>query len=128
MAKKGNPNAGKNKQALSEDRTDWALYRTQLANERNFSAWVRTGLTAVGGGLAVARLLHEMGWPGLTRTVGAAFIVSGAVFLIISLVGYWRTENRLAREGVKITPFWVMSVVVFILLAAAIISLFLIFQ
>ena len=37
-----------NRRELARDRTDWALHRTQLAVERTFSAWLRTGLAALG--------------------------------------------------------------------------------
>jgi len=45
------------KAMLAEERTDLARQRNLLANERTFSAWLRTGLAAVIAGLGIARLL-----------------------------------------------------------------------
>ena len=62
------------------DLDELASKRTVLAAERTFSAWIRTGLAGVGGGLAVARLLifekseHQF----MAKLIGALLIRWGA--------------------------------------------------
>ena len=41
----------------AEDSQADARMRTHLASERNFLAWVRTGITAIASGIATARFL-----------------------------------------------------------------------
>lgn len=55
-----------------------------LANERTLLAWVRTGITLIAGGVAVAFLA---GKPFYSALVGVAAIIFGG---LISLIGYWR--------------------------------------
>jgi len=43
-----------------DNREELAKERTLLAAERTFSAWMRTALAGIGGGLAVARLVTAL--------------------------------------------------------------------
>ena len=80
-----------------------ASERTLLAAERTFSAWIRTGLTAIGGGLAVARVLvfkshaHEL----LAHAIGGLLVVWGASVFIHAILSYHHTCKRLSQEGVS---------------------------
>ena len=76
-----------------------ATRRTQLANERTFLAWWRTGVTAIIASLAIGRLL-----PRLANTDESLSIVLGAAFAVLGAVtmgyGWWRhraVERALAR-------------------------------
>ena len=40
-----------------DPRTDLAAERTKLAKERTFAAWIRTGLSSAGIGIALAKLV-----------------------------------------------------------------------
>ncbi|MBN2191971.1 MAG: DUF202 domain-containing protein [Polyangiaceae bacterium] len=63
-----------------------SLARDQLANERTFLAWVRTGLGIVGLGVVVERLgSAETG----TKIAGVAFIAVGT-----AVVGYGYSRYR----------------------------------
>jgi putative membrane protein len=85
--------------AAPHDRLPDGTRRTELANERTFLAWLRTGLGALAAGLAIAKLLptlHEgSSWP--YQALGVCFCVLG-----IGLVwfGVWRLrqiDNALSR-------------------------------
>ncbi len=70
-----------------------------LANERTLLAWIRTGLTLIAGGVAVAFLAG--GTPhGALAGFGA--IISGG---LIAAVGYWRyiAADKAVRSG-KLPP------------------------
>ncbi|RJP75252.1 MAG: DUF202 domain-containing protein [Candidatus Zixiibacteriota bacterium] len=113
-------------QGLSEQRTDLAYQRTLLANERTFSAWVRTGLASVVAGLAVEQLLVvQKSW--MSRTLGAIFILMGAVFFLIASWRYCRECGHPGLKGMQITPLWVVRLVTIVLLISAVLSLGLLF-
>jgi putative membrane protein len=71
----------------AELRTDLAEDRTLLANERTFAGWLRTGMAAVGVGLAFHVLFGELNPPWLPRAIATLFL--GAALLII-----WLAERR----------------------------------
>jgi len=78
-----------------------ASERTLLAADRTFSAWIRTGLAGVGGGLAVARVLtfksfeHQV----VAHVMGALLVIWGASIFIYAIIDYRRTCSRLKQEG-----------------------------
>lgn len=78
-----------------------ASERTLLAAERTFSAWIRTGLAALGGGLAVARVLifksyeHQV----VAHVIGALLVIWGASIFIYAIIDYRRTCARLMEKG-----------------------------
>lgn len=78
-----------------------ASERTLLAAERTFSAWIRTGLTGVGGGLAVAHVLifksfeHQV----VARMISALLVIWGASIFIYAIIDYQRTCARLKHKG-----------------------------
>lgn len=59
-----------------EQRTEMeSRARTHLANERTFLAWLRTGFSLIGLGLAVAQFLQHQIVPGLHLTRGMAILM-----------------------------------------------------
>jgi putative membrane protein len=78
-------------QELSEERSKLALIRTLLANERSFSAWIRTGISAELGGLGVAKLLTDVSPDWIPRIIGVLFVVLG---IGCYAYGLWRYHNR----------------------------------
>lgn len=58
-----------------------------LANERTLLAWIRTGLTLIAGGVAIAFLASNVQF-GVT--VGLAAIIAGG---FIAMVGYWKYKS-----------------------------------
>ena len=65
-----------------------ASRRTHLANERTLLAWWRSGLTALGVGVAVGRVLPEFGhgarWP--YAALGAAYAIFGFALVLYGTV------------------------------------------
>ena len=103
-------------------RTDWARERTRLAKERTLAAVVRTALSFIGFGIAVAKLLPDLQPAWLTQTLGILLIVGGGV---IALFGFRTTHEvitKLHEEGVK-EPRWVVTTTMSILLVTAIMAL-----
>ncbi len=68
--------------------------RDQLANERTFLAWVRTGLGLVGVGVVLAKWA-EVGQRA--QLGGLAFVVWGALLLGYAFVRYRRVTAMLER-------------------------------
>ena len=80
---KASPDIQSDPGTLAVERTDLARQRNLLANERTFSAWVRTGLAAVVAGLGIARLLDSGEWMWMARVIGAILILtSGGIYVI----------------------------------------------
>ena len=113
---------------MAEERTDWAEHRTLLANERNFSAWIRTGLSAMAGGLAVAQLLGEEETGVLARSAGVILVAMGAGVCAVAFWRYNQITEVLKEEGLPITPKWAAGLLVGGLLVIAILVLILIFS
>jgi putative membrane protein len=71
--------------------------RTLLASERTFSAWIRTALTAMAGGLGILRLivfktaLHKI----IAHVIGEVLILWGGLIIILSAMDHKRTRDRL---------------------------------
>lgn len=68
--------------------------RDQLANERTFLAWTRTGLGLMGFGVVLAKWV-EAG--ARTRIGGLAFVASGVFFLGYAFVRFHRVTRLLER-------------------------------
>ena len=71
--------------------------RTLLASERTFSAWLRTALAAIAGGIAILRLIsfksdtHRI----VAHIAGEALILWGILLVIVSAMEYKKTCNKL---------------------------------
>jgi putative membrane protein len=77
-----------------------ATRRTQLASERTYLAWWRSGLTALAVAFGVGRLLPDFAegptWP--YAVLGAGFALLGLVFIGYGIVRE-RTVGRALAEG-----------------------------
>ena len=91
----------------AEDRTQWAQHRTLLSNERTFTAWLRSGISAIAGGLVVAELLGGEDGDPLAQMLGVILIVLGMGFLIQAMWRYLQVSTVLEAEGLPTTPRWV---------------------
>src|SRR5665647_110451 len=71
--------------------------RTLLASERTFSAWLRTALAAMAGGLAILRLidfkseLHRM----IAHIIGETLILWGCALIILASIDYKKIHTQL---------------------------------
>jgi putative membrane protein len=115
-------------EGLARERTDLAQQRNLLANERTFSAWLRTGLSAVVAGLGIARLLDYSGMLWIARAIGAILILTGGGIYAIALWRYCQDCRHPAREGVRTTPIWLMTILVAALLLSALLAFVWLFQ
>ncbi len=122
------PGSAGSRTELAEDRTDWAHWRTVLANERTLSAWIRTGLAATAGGLAIVKLLGSLDHPLITGSIGAILIVAGGFMFVVGFWRYHAAYKKLEQKGLKIsTPIRLIGVLIVGLLAAAVIAFVLLF-
>ena len=111
---------------LAEERTNWALERTRLAKERTYAAWLRTGMSAVGIGLAIEKLLPavEPGW--IMEMLGIAFVCSGILIFGMGFRTYYTVMKKLSREGYRGIPTALMGALTLICLLGSILALVLI--
>lgn len=71
--------------------------RTLLAAERTFSAWLRTALAAMAGGIAILRLIvfksetHRI----LGHIAGETLILWGCMLIIVSSIDYKKTQKTI---------------------------------
>ncbi len=71
--------------------------RTLLAAERTFSAWVRTALSAMAGGLAIMRLIafktesHRI----MAHVIGQMLIFWGCLLIILASIDYKNMHHKL---------------------------------
>ena len=108
--------------SVAQSSTDWAKERTRLAKERTFAAVVRTALSFIGFGIAVAKLLPDLHPAWLSQTLGVLLIVGGG---FIALLGFRTTHEVIAKlreEGVK-EPRWFVASTKLLLLVTAIMAL-----
>lgn len=68
----------------SEARTDLAEDRTILANERTFAGWMRTGLAAVGIGLAFNAVFNKIEPAWAARAIASLFVLVGICIFYIA--------------------------------------------
>lgn len=107
---------------LARIRTDKAEHRTQLANERTFSAWIRTGLAMLVAAFAAAQLLRGGGPVWLPSLVGLLFVALAASTFAMALISYRKT----AMPGSSATQAWIAGGLVAILILLSAIGAYLI--
>ncbi len=109
----------KNQETLN---TVLAEERTLLAAERTFSAWLRTALAAMGGGLAILRLisfkseLHRI----IAHIIGETLIFWGCVLIVLSSLDYKKTSDKIViAKNYKSSQIGFLIIVVPLLLMSA---------
>lgn len=115
----------KGKNELAEDRTDWAMQRTLLAKERTFSAWARTGTSAMVAGLGIAKFLPSIDSP-VARILGVVLICTGGIIFVTGFFSYRKALQKLADENIRGTSMWIITIVTLALVASAVLALMLI--
>ena len=96
--------------------------RPLLAAERTFSAWLRTALAAMAGGVAILRLInfktefHTI----IAHIIGETLILWGCLLIIFSVIDYKKTRNKLINaKNYKSSPFGFFLIVMPLLLISA---------
>jgi putative membrane protein len=83
-----------------------ATRRTQLANERTYLAWWRTGLTSLAVSFGAGRLIPELSggpsWP--FEVIGVAFAVVGITFMTYGYVRHRSIDAALSRGDYMSLP------------------------
>ena len=78
------------KNELAQNRTDFAEDRTVLAHERSFASWMRTGMAAVGIGIAFNALFDAIEPRWVPRAIAS-------IFLLIAMFVFLSAERRACR-------------------------------
>ena len=76
--------------------------RTQLAAERTYAAWLRTGLSIAAGGIAIVRLLAGDG-SNVALFIGGAFVLLGIAIFAFGARQFAQTTRRI-HEGARPEP------------------------
>ncbi len=106
----------------AEQRADWAHEGTGLAMDRTFAAFVRTALSFMGFGIAVAKLLPDLNPPWTAQAIGILLIVGGIATTLRGAQTAHNIITRFHQEGVK-EPRWFVTVNTLLLLVTAVAAL-----
>lgn len=105
--------------------TNWAHERTLLAKERTYAAMVRTALSFIGFGIAVAKLIPDLRPVWIADTVGF-LLIGGGVYTI------WKGSRmaqdvitKLRAEGVP-EARWFVTITTLLLFVTSIVGLLII--
>src|SRR5256714_11503564 len=80
-------------------------YRSTLANERTFLAWLRTALALLAGAVALAQFVPPFGIRGLRTGLAALLAVTGTVLAAFSY-RRWAHVQRAMRHGRPLPMTW----------------------
>jgi len=118
-----------------DDRRPRSVYRVgdepevqaSLANERTALSWIRTGMTLVAGGVALATLSSFGDVPLIVLAIAGLASLGGAALGVWALVSWRRTERALRlRQPIpepSVLP-WVVAGVVAVGLLLAVLTAF----
>ncbi|MBX7541343.1 YidH family protein [Qipengyuania sphaerica] len=91
--------------------TEWAEFRTDLAEDRNimamertFAGWMRTAFAAIGIGLGFRAVFGEFDPPWLAKAIATMFIVGGGWLAITAERRACRTLERLDPHKFEAIP------------------------
>jgi putative membrane protein len=108
---------------LAKERTHESHERTGLALERTLAAWLRTGLTMMGVGLGVAKLLHDSSTHWLVHLLGVILIIGGGIVFLLGYHTYHRSLNDLVEAGYDLAPQWLIAIIAVILFVSICLAL-----
>lgn len=116
---------GDEREELAEARTKMAEDRTILANERTYAGWMRTGLAAVGIGLAFNALFTSMEPWWAPRSIATAFFLVGVFITFSAERRAYSVISRLHAHRVQTVGIgrlraiaWIVSLAILALVAA----------
>jgi len=108
-------------QPSEEQRTAWAKARTDLALERTFHAWLRTGLLGIATGLGLALLAVDTHPTfGLRRAMGLIISVVGGMMVVAAFRRYVRRAGPSARTAMP--PPWLLVLLAALLLLGVLLA------
>ena len=113
--------------SMTEPSHDSAVDRTLMAEERTYSAWVRTGLTSIASGLGIVKLT-----PGpldvSVRILGVLLVVAGGLAFAFGFWGYRQGTRNWTAAHTRAVPHQWIAILSTLFLAATALTLYLIFQ
>ena len=115
------------KQLTESPKTDWALERTRLAKERTLAAWLRTGLTIIAAGFAIAKFIQSDEPLWITRSIGILFILLGGATFGLAFYNYYDLVQKFRKIGQHTPMIWMMGLLTVSLMLGAVAALVLVF-
>ena len=115
---------------MSFERSELAVERTVMAANRTLQAWVRTALSLISFGFTIYKMLLSAVNEKLTmvresqpRRIGLFLIALGTISMIIGIIEYFQTLNRL--DALSKRHYKPLSFPFYVGLALAVMGLFL---
>jgi putative membrane protein len=115
---------------LAHSRTKLAAQRNELAAERTFSSWVRTGLSGVGGGIAILEFLSFKRPENifLAQLSGLVLIVWGISVFIYALLSYYKNCTEFTAYSTVKTGHYAVTAIAMTLILLSLIILIIIYD
>lgn len=88
-------------ESLSAQRTDLAEDRTILANERTFAGWMRTGMAAVGIGLAFNAVFTKVEPTWIAKVIASTFVIVGVLIFYLAERKACSVIERMAAHEIE---------------------------
>ena len=111
----------------STTKHDSADDRTLMAEERTFSAWVRTGLTSLATGVGIVKLIPNAQPEWIVQTLGSILVVVGGLAFVFAFYGYRNGSRHWQQAKPRAVPLWLVGLVSLLLLVSTGLALALIF-
>lgn len=106
---------------------DSAVDRTLMAEERTFSAWMRSGMAAIASAVAIVKMLPGNGDPPwLVQSLGVVLIIVGGMAFAFGFWGYRAGSRNWAAALPRAIPLWLMAAFTALLMLAAVLAMYLI--
>lgn len=106
--------------------------RDQLANDRTFLAWFRTGIALVGLGVVIAKLAFLVNANGTDMedklfyaVVGIVSVLCGALLVIVGYVQHRRVRHFLESDVETALPRWPLATTACAVTGAVLVSVLL---
>ena len=84
-----------------------AVQRTRLAEERTYNAWLRTGMTTMGFGLALAKFFTDVEPLWLLQLLAVSFVLSGGITVLLAFYTHYQRCKEYGEINAIHTPIWV---------------------
>lgn len=118
--------------SLESERNLLAQERTRLASERTFLSWLRTGLTGIGIGIAIARLVifqtpfHQK----IAHWIGQFLILWGIGIFLFALISYRRSVKKIGTTSLTTyhATFWGLSFITMALIIFTVVLLWIVVE
>jgi len=109
--------------AADDGRTAYALDRTVLANERTYTAWIRTGLASLAAGVAIEKFMVDALPDWTIRSIAIILIIYSVIAFIIAAWRYSHLGLKLVHIDVKSIPTVVMTGASVLLICCSLLAL-----